>query len=210
LSLFWLSSSCVLYGASFSGLSLRYSLTLMETLIPLKRFTMSSQRKCILLEIPAMENLKQEIKVTAIHEQKLKSWIIIVIIAGAKMNIINKNVLHLYKCWKCHKKDNFAIVYGGTQNTQQRKKSFSSNLKGQHGHYVEDSESEDDWKLFSTVPQKHVDATMHVNGKPIKFQVDRGESCNVIPISMLQDVDYKLTKSKTVLTTNTQRKKLNM
>jgi len=51
---------------------------------------------------------------------------------------------------------------------------------------------------------------MHVNGKPIKFQVDRGESCNVIPISMLQDVDYKLTKSKTVLTTNTQRKKLNM
>jgi predicted aspartyl protease len=39
---------------------------------------------------------------------------------------------------------------------------------------------------------------MHVNGKPIKFQVDSGASYNVIPVSILQDVDYK---SNTVLTT---------
>jgi len=85
-------------------------------------------------------------------------------------------------------------------------------LKGQHGHYVEDSESEDDYyetmKTVTTVPQKHVYATMHVNGKPIKFQVDSGASCNIIPVSKLQDVDYKPTKPKTVLTTYTKRKKL--
>ena len=108
-------------------------------------------------------------------------------------------------CRKCHKKDHFAVMCGRTQNMQQQKKSFSSKSKGQHVHYVEDSKSEDDYyetiKTVTTVPQKHVYATMHVNGKPIKFQVDSGASCNVIPVSELQDVDYKLTKSNTVLTT---------
>ena len=97
------------------------------------------------------------------------------------------------------------------KNMQQQKKSLSFKLNGQHGHYVADSESEDDdWKQFSTVPQKHVYATMHVSGKPIKFQAHSGESCNAIPISMLQDVDYKRRKSKTVLTTYKRRKKLNI
>ena len=43
---------------------------------------------------------------------------------------------------------------------------------------------------------------------PYRVHDSGGANCNGIPVSKLQDVDYKRTKSKTVLTTYTQRKKL--
>ena len=56
-------------------------------------------------------------------------------------------------------------------------------------------------KTVTTTSRKHVYATMHIDGTPKKFQIDRGASCNVIPVNKLKGINYELTKSSTVLTT---------
>ncbi|XP_062601076.1 uncharacterized protein K02A2.6-like [Saccostrea cucullata] len=113
-------------------------------------------------------------------------------------------------CHKCKKKDHFKAMCGqhskSTQNSGQKPGKYNRKL---HQVTDNDSDSDSNENYYDTIrsvtsePKKHVYATMNIDKTTIKFQVDSGASCNVIPISKLDESGsyYKLTKSTTVLTT---------
>ncbi|CAC5416290.1 unnamed protein product [Mytilus coruscus] len=105
-------------------------------------------------------------------------------------------------CRKCNKKDHFAAVCGRNKPQQHKNR---GNQKIQRVNLMCDDEDSDEYyetiKTVTGSPIKHVYATMNVNDRPIKFQIDSGASCTVIPLDKLKGLEYKIVKSSTVLTT---------
>lgn len=109
-------------------------------------------------------------------------------------------------CHKCKKKDHFAVMCGKSQPPPQQSPQKRNN-KQKRVHYVHEDSVESDLEndyfeiaTVSTNSNEQIYAMMHIEGKPVRFQLDSGASCNVIPISMLNGVGYKIAKSSTVLT----------
>ena len=67
--------------------------------------------------------------------------------------------------------------------------------------YEDSDEYYETIKTVTGAPTKHVYAKMNVKDCPIKFQIDSGASCNVIPLDKLKGLECKIVKSSTVLTT---------
>ncbi|VDI47521.1 Hypothetical predicted protein [Mytilus galloprovincialis] len=105
-------------------------------------------------------------------------------------------------CRKCNKKDHFAAVCG--RNKPQQHKSRGNQRNQRVNLMCDDEDSDEYYETIKTVTgttTKHVYATMNVNDRPIKFQIDSGASCNVIPMNKLKGLECKIVKSSTVLTT---------
>ncbi|CAG2255531.1 unnamed protein product [Mytilus edulis] len=98
-------------------------------------------------------------------------------------------------CRKCNKKDHFAAVCGRSKPQQHKSR---GNQKNQRVNLICDDEDSDEYyetiKTITGAPTKHVYATMNVNDRPIKFQIDSGVSCNVIPLNKLKGLQCKIVK----------------
>ena len=109
-------------------------------------------------------------------------------------------------------------AFGKTCSNCLRDGHFAKLCKNKKIHQLDAQESDsDDYYSIHTVTlsdnvnavsnksQGQIFATMLIDMKPVKFQVDSGASCNVIPVHLL-DESYKLKKTSQVLTMYNQAK----